>query len=149
MAIASGLLQRPLTLILLQKYRDTNGSRIVIQIGGVYIQRSAKRRAYFCKSIAIEMGGVSRYFSKVLGSGLDVTLLTAVPVASNQNSTTLSPLGPLLVITCLLPRVPLVYREADLSLPFLPHKGCHVGLERSNSVNDQTIDGPLLPDSEE
>ena len=28
--------QRPLTLILLQKYRDTNGRRIVIQIGGVY-----------------------------------------------------------------------------------------------------------------
>ena len=31
--------------------------------------------AYFCKSIAIEMGGVSRYFSKVSGSGVDVTLL--------------------------------------------------------------------------
>ena len=31
-----GVLQRPLTLILLQKYRDTNGRRIVIQIGGVY-----------------------------------------------------------------------------------------------------------------
>ena len=31
-----GVFQRPLTLILLQKYRDTNGSRIVIQIGGVY-----------------------------------------------------------------------------------------------------------------
>ena len=28
--------QRPLTLILLQKYGDTNGRRIVIQIGGVY-----------------------------------------------------------------------------------------------------------------
>ena len=28
-----GVSQRPLTLILLQKYRDTNGSRIVIQIG--------------------------------------------------------------------------------------------------------------------
>ena len=32
----SGVSQRPLTLILLQKYRNTNGSRIVIQIGGVY-----------------------------------------------------------------------------------------------------------------
>ena len=31
-----GVPQRPLTLILLQKYRDTNGRRIVIQIGGVY-----------------------------------------------------------------------------------------------------------------
>ena len=28
--------QRPLTLILLQKYRDTSGRRIVIQLGGVY-----------------------------------------------------------------------------------------------------------------
>ena len=36
---------------------------------------SAKRRAYFCKSIAIEMGGVSRYFSKVSGSGVGWTLL--------------------------------------------------------------------------
>ena len=31
-----GVSQQPLTLILLQKYRDTNGRRIVIQIGGVY-----------------------------------------------------------------------------------------------------------------
>ena len=31
-----GVFRRPLTLILLQKYGDTNGSRIVIQIGGVY-----------------------------------------------------------------------------------------------------------------
>ena len=31
-----GVSQRPLTLILLQKYRDTNGRRIAIQIGGVY-----------------------------------------------------------------------------------------------------------------
>ena len=36
---------------------------------------SAKRSAYFCKSIAIEMGGASRYFSNVLGSGVDSTLL--------------------------------------------------------------------------
>ena len=36
---------------------------------------SANERAYFCKSIAIEMGGVSRYFSKISGSGVDVTLL--------------------------------------------------------------------------
>ena len=31
-----GVFQRPLTLILLQKHRDTNGRRIAIQIGGVY-----------------------------------------------------------------------------------------------------------------
>ena len=72
-----GAFQRPLTLILLQRHRDKNGSRIVIQIGGdiYYILLSAKRRAYFCKSIAIEMGGVWRYFSKVSGSKVDLTLL--------------------------------------------------------------------------
>ena len=31
-----GVCQQPLALILLQNDRDTNGSRIVIQIGGVY-----------------------------------------------------------------------------------------------------------------
>ena len=31
-----GVFQRPLTLILLQKNRDINGSPIMIQIGGVY-----------------------------------------------------------------------------------------------------------------
>ena len=41
----------------------------------VYILLSAKRRAYFCKSIAIEMRGVSRYISEVSGSGVDSTLL--------------------------------------------------------------------------
>ena len=35
---------------------------------------SAKSRAYFCKNIAIEMGGVLRYFSQVSGSGDDLTL---------------------------------------------------------------------------
>ena len=67
--------QQPLTLTLMEKYRDTNGSHIVIQIGGVYTT-SAKKRAYFCRSIAIQMGGVSRYFSKVSGSGVDLTLLS-------------------------------------------------------------------------
>ena len=42
----------------------------------MYILLSAKRRAYFCKSIAIEMGGVLRYFSEVSGSGVDVTILS-------------------------------------------------------------------------
>ena len=37
------MFQRPLTLILLQKYRDTNGSRIVIQIGGVYTNFCQKK----------------------------------------------------------------------------------------------------------
>ena len=30
------MFQRPLTVILPQKYRDTNGRRIVIQSGGIY-----------------------------------------------------------------------------------------------------------------
>ena len=42
---------------------------------------SAKEEGtYFCKSIAIEMGGVSRYFLKALGSGVDVTLLLSGPL---------------------------------------------------------------------
>ena len=36
LCVLLGVFQRPLTLVLLQKYRDTNGRRIVIQIGGVY-----------------------------------------------------------------------------------------------------------------
>ena len=48
-----------------EKYRDTNGRCIVIQSGGVYKVLSAKRRAYCFQNIAIEMGGVSRYCSKV------------------------------------------------------------------------------------
>ena len=48
----------------------------MIQIGGVSnILLSAKRRAYFCKSVAMAMGGVLRYFSKESGSGIDLTLL--------------------------------------------------------------------------
>ena len=46
----------------------------MIQSGGVYAT-FCQEEAHFCKSIAIEMGGVSRYFSKVSGSGVDVTLL--------------------------------------------------------------------------
>ena len=50
------------------KVSNTNGRRIVVQIGGVYnILLSANRRAYFRKSIAIEIGGVSRYFQKYRG----------------------------------------------------------------------------------
>ena len=62
--------QRPLTLILLQKYRDTYGRRIVIQIGGVYATL-CQEEGILLQRYAIEMGGVSRYFSKVSGSGVD------------------------------------------------------------------------------
>ena len=71
------MVQRPLTLILLQKYRDTNGGRIVIQ-KAVYVLLSAKRRAYICKSIVKEMGGVSRYFA------VDLTLLKAARVSFQE-----------------------------------------------------------------
>ena len=67
--------QRPLTLILPQKYRDTNGRRIVIQIGGVYTT-SCRREGIHLQKYAIEMGGVYRdTFSRVLGSGVDLTLV--------------------------------------------------------------------------
>ena len=46
----------------------------MIQIGGVYTTFCQEER--ICKGIAIEMGGVSRYFSsKVSGLGVDSTLL--------------------------------------------------------------------------
>ena len=90
-----GVFQRPLTIIILQKYRDTNGRRIVIQIGGVYIYiyvythiyylLPRKGAMYFCKSIALEMGGVSRYFSKVSGSGVDSTLLIRGRTATHRS----------------------------------------------------------------
>ena len=57
------------------KYCDANGRRNVIQTGGVYATFCQEEWAYFCKSIAIEMGGVSRYFSKVSGSGVGVHLM--------------------------------------------------------------------------
>ena len=41
----------------------------------VYQLLSAKRRAYFCKHIPIEMGGTPRHLSKVSGSGADLILL--------------------------------------------------------------------------
>ena len=70
------MFQRPLTLILLKKYRDTNGRCIVNKLVA-YTLLSANGRAYFCsKSIAIEMGGVPRYFSNISGSGADVALLS-------------------------------------------------------------------------
>ena len=53
-----GRFQWPLTLILLQKYQDTNGAISWCNLV-VHMLLSAKRRAeYFCQSIAIETGGV-------------------------------------------------------------------------------------------
>ena len=60
-----GVSQWPLALFLLQKYRDPNGRRIVIQIqiSAVYTTFRQEEGILF-KNIAIEMGGVSRYFQK-------------------------------------------------------------------------------------
>ena len=58
-----GVFQRPLTLILLQKQRDTNGRRIVIQIGGVYTTL-CQEKGILCKSIAIEMWGRAKGAAK-------------------------------------------------------------------------------------
>ena len=69
-SVSWGVFRRSLTLILLQKYRDTNGRRIVIQIGGVYTTFCHTKRAFFWIRIAIEMGGVSRdAFQKYRGQG--------------------------------------------------------------------------------
>ena len=63
------MFQRPLTIILLQTHRDTNGRRIVIHIGGAYTA-SATRAAYFCRSIAIDKWEVHRdAFYKYRGQG--------------------------------------------------------------------------------
>ena len=51
----------------------------MIQIGGVYTTFS-----YFCNSIALEMGGVSRYFSKISGSGVDATPVTNVSILNQH-----------------------------------------------------------------
>ena len=47
----------------------------MIQIGGVYTT-FCQEEGILLQKYAIEMGGVSRYFSKVSGSGVDSTLLT-------------------------------------------------------------------------
>ena len=70
-----GVFQRPLTLILPQKYRDTNGSRIVIQIGGVYttfcqeegilLQKYADRNGR-CIAILFKSIGVRGRFTTVV-----------------------------------------------------------------------------------
>ena len=90
-----GVSPRSLTPILLQKYRDTNG-RCMLYKWVVYIRLSSKKRAYFCKSIAIEMGSVSRYFTKIWGWGVGVTLLSRKwDVARTQLHLTLPYLYPM------------------------------------------------------
>ena len=76
-----GVSQRPLTLILLRKYRDTNGRHIVIQIGGVYStfcqeegihwpkyrDRNGRCIAILFKSIGIRCCTVSQHVIRCLG----------------------------------------------------------------------------------
>ena len=57
----------------------------MIEIGGVYTTFCQEERIVL-QSIAIEVGGVSRYFSIVSGSGVNVTLLTNT--ASRSGCTT-------------------------------------------------------------
>ena len=85
-----GVCQRPLTLMLLQKHRDTNRSRIVIQIGGVYTtvcekegillqkyrDRNGRCTAILFKSIGVrgrlymgEMGSIC-HFARALPASL-------------------------------------------------------------------------------
>ena len=66
--------QRPLTLILLQKYRDTNGRRIVIQIGGVYTT-FCPEEGILLRKYCGRNGRCIAILFKVLGSGVDSTLL--------------------------------------------------------------------------
>ena len=64
----------------------------MIQIGGVYTT-FCQEEGILCKSIAIEMGGVSRYFSKVSGAGVDLTLLKYYrenPQIDNRNRQTVT-----------------------------------------------------------
>ena len=60
---------------------DTPAKSIAIQMGGVsrcelvvYTGLPTSTRAYFCKSVVIQVGGASQCFSKVSLSGVDVTL---------------------------------------------------------------------------
>ena len=55
----------PLTLILLQKYREITGSRIWIQIGAS--SAFCQEEGILFQKYRVEMGGVSRYFLKIIG----------------------------------------------------------------------------------
>ena len=74
------MFQQPLTLILLQKYRDTNGSRIVIQIGAVYttfckekgilLQKYRDRNGRYIAILFKSIGVRGRFDSPDLGTCL-------------------------------------------------------------------------------
>ena len=72
----------------------------MIQIGGVYTT-FCQEGGILLQKYAIEMGGVSRYISKVSGSGVDLTLL--IGGVSQENRATPPSKGPVrLVADCLV-----------------------------------------------
>ena len=73
-----GVIQRPLTLILLQKHRDTNRRRFVIQIGGVHttfcqgegiLLQKYRDRNGRCIAILFKSIGVAGRFDSPVPSG--------------------------------------------------------------------------------
>ena len=79
-----GEFQRPLTLILLQKYRDTNGSRIAIQIGAVHttlcqeegiLLQKYRDRTGRCIAILFKSIGVRGRFHSpdIMGRGIPIS----------------------------------------------------------------------------
>ena len=84
-----GMFQHPLTLILLQRHRDTNGTRMVIQIGGVYttfcqeqgvlLQKYCYRNSRSIATIFKSIGVRGRFDSPEKGSSISgVTKLQRV-----------------------------------------------------------------------
>ena len=59
------MFQRPLTLILLQKYRDTNGSRIVIQTGGVHTTSCQEEGIFLQKYRDTNGGCIAKLFKSI------------------------------------------------------------------------------------
>ena len=94
----------------------------MIQIGGVYTT-FCQEEGILLQKHAIEMGGVSRYFSNVLGSGVDVTFQKNIkPLLWPFEALGVSEL-----------KTPLVYTFAPLTTNGLPEdykylrpKCCHV-----------------------
>ena len=60
----------------------------MIQIGGVYTTL-CQEEGILLQKYAMEMGGVSRYLSKVSGSGVDLTLLNIQHPQNSGDNTTL------------------------------------------------------------
>ena len=151
-----GVFQLPLTLIILpQQHHNTNGSHITIQIGGVK-PPFCQETDYFCKSIVIEMKGASRYFSEILGSEVDLTLLIyglfSVHVALFTIWWFTSDLkGPLHRISQLPEKVEGVVQQypktgdSPKKVPSNPPKGSIKSLKRFHRTPKASIEPPFGP----